>query len=165
MMLYRMADPKDVSALHELGLASYGRLKNVMTPDNWKKMESVLNSDETFPVLVSSCFPFVCEENSRLLGMAFLVPSGNPTKIYSADTSYIRMVGVHPDADGRGIAQTLTKLCIDKARETDEKTIMLHSAEIMYAARHIYEKLGFKKIRILDSHYGLEYWLYQLDIV
>jgi ribosomal protein S18 acetylase RimI-like enzyme len=165
MMLYRMADPKDVSALRELGLASYGRLKNVMTPDNWKKMESVLNSDETFPVLVSSCFPFVCEENSRLLGMAFLVPSGNPTKIYSADTSYIRMVGVHPDADGRGIAQTLTKLCIDKARETDEKTIMLHSAEIMYAARHIYEKLGFKKIRILDSHYGLEYWLYQLDIV
>jgi ribosomal protein S18 acetylase RimI-like enzyme len=160
-----MADPKDVSALRELGLASYGRLKNAMTPENWNKMASVLNSDETFPVLVSSCFPFVCEENSRLLGMAFLVPSGNPTKIYSADTSYIRMVGVHPDADGKGIAQKLTKLCIEKARETGEKTIMLHSAEIMYAARHIYEKSGFKKIRILDAHYGLEYWLYQLDIV
>jgi ribosomal protein S18 acetylase RimI-like enzyme len=163
-MLYRTADPKDVTALQELGLASYGRLKNVLTPENWIKMEFVLSSDETFPVLVSSCFPFVCEENARLLGMAFLVPSGNPTKIYSADTSYIRMVGVHPDADGRGIAQQLTSLCIEKAKETGEKTIMLHSAEIMYAARHIYEKLGFKKIRILDSHYGLEYWLYQLDI-
>lgn len=159
-----MAVSKDVPALRALGLASYGRLKNVLTPENWTKMESVLTSDQTFPVLVSTCYSFICEENSRLLGMAFLVPSGNPTKIYSADTSYIRMVGVHPEADGRGIAQALTSLCITKAKETGEKTIMLHSAEIMYAARHIYEKSGFKKIRLLDSHYGLEYWLYQLDI-
>jgi ribosomal protein S18 acetylase RimI-like enzyme len=96
--------------------------------------------------------------------MAFLVPSGNPTKIYSKETSYIRMVGVHPDADGKGIAQTLTRLCVDKAKETGEKTISLHSAEIMYAARHIYEKLGFKKIRLLDEHYGLKYWLYEYSI-
>jgi ribosomal protein S18 acetylase RimI-like enzyme len=96
--------------------------------------------------------------------MAFLVPSGNPTKIYSAETSYIRMVGVHPEAEGKGIAQTLTRLCVDKAKETGEKTISLHSAEIMYAARHIYEKLGFKKIRMLDEHYGFKYWLYQLTL-
>ncbi|HEV3221416.1 MAG TPA: GNAT family N-acetyltransferase [Puia sp.] len=163
-MVYRMADPKDVAALRALGMASYGRLKNVLTPENWIKMESVITSDQTFPLLVSSCHSFVCEENSRLLGMAFLVPSGNPTKIYSSDTSYIRMVGVHPDADGKGIAQALTKLCIDKAKETGEKTIMLHSAEIMYAARHIYEKAGFKKVRLLEEHYGLQYWLYQMDI-
>ncbi len=163
-MLYRRAESKDLEALVALGLASYGRLKNNLTPENWKKMESVLTSDQTFPLLISTCHSFVYEENSQVLGMAFLVPSGNPTKMYSADTSYIRMVGVHPDADGRGIAQRLTNLCIDKAKETGEKTIMLHSAEIMYAARHIYEKSGFKKVRLLDSHYGLQYWLYQLDI-
>jgi ribosomal protein S18 acetylase RimI-like enzyme len=163
-MIYRIAGPNDIPALRELGLASYGTLKNHLTADNWKKMESVLLSDDTFPVLVNSCFAFVCEADSQLLGMAFLVPSGNPTKIYSSDTSYIRMVGVHPDAGGKGIAQTLTSLCIQKAKELSEKTIMLHSAEVMYAARHIYEKLGFKKIQILDEHYGLEYWLYQLDI-
>ena len=74
------------------------------------------------------------------------------------------MVGVHPDADGKGIAQTLTRLCIDKAKNTGEKFISLHSAEIMYAARHIYEKLGFRKIRLLDEHYGLKYWLYEMNI-
>jgi ribosomal protein S18 acetylase RimI-like enzyme len=163
-MFFRRAETNDLEALVALGLASYGRLKNNLTPENWKKMETVITSDKTFPVLVSSCHSFVCEENSRLLGMAFLVPSGNPTKIYSAETSYIRMVGVHPDADGRGIAQTLTTMCIDKAKETGEKIISLHSAEIMYAARHIYEKAGFKKIRLLDEHYGLAYWLYQMDI-
>ena len=164
-MIYRMADPNDIPALRELGLASYGTLrKDYLSPENWKKMQAVLLSDDTFPVLVNSCFAFVCEEDSKLLGMAFLVPSGNPTKMYSADTSYIRMVGVHPDAGGKGIAQTLTSLCIEKAKELGEKIIMLHSAEVMYAARHVYEKLGFQKIRILDEHYGLEYWLYQLDI-
>jgi ribosomal protein S18 acetylase RimI-like enzyme len=96
--------------------------------------------------------------------MAFLVPSGNPTKIYSDDTRYIRMVGVHPDAGGKGIAQSLTRLCMEKAKELGEKTIMLHSAEVMYTARHVYEKLGFKKMHLLDEHYGLEYWLYRYNM-
>jgi ribosomal protein S18 acetylase RimI-like enzyme len=73
------------------------------------------------------------------------------------------MVGVDPEAAGNGIAQNLTRLCIEKAAATGEHTISLHSAEIMFAARHIYEKLGFKKVRLLDSHYGLQYWLYRYD--
>jgi ribosomal protein S18 acetylase RimI-like enzyme len=87
-----------------------------------------------------------------------------PAEILRKYIHRIRMVGVHPDADGKGIAQSLTRLCIDKAKETGEKTIMLHTAEIMHAARHIYEKLGFQKVRPLDTHYGLQYWLYQLNI-
>jgi ribosomal protein S18 acetylase RimI-like enzyme len=164
-MNYRAAEEKDISALKELGLASYGRLKKHLTPENWAKMETLLTSDHTFPLLVRDCHSFLCEENGRLLGMAYLVPRGNPTKVYSAGTSYIRMVGVHPDAGGKGIAQALTKLCMDKAKETGETMISLHSAEIMYDARHIYEKLEFKKIRLLDEHYGLKYWLYEMTLI
>ncbi len=164
-MSYRVADQDDLPALKELGLVSYGRLKKNLTSDNWAKMEALLKSDQTFPLLVRECHSFVCEENKHLLGMAFLVPSGNPTKVYSAETSYIRIVGVHPDAGGKGIAQALTKLCIEKAKETGETMVSLHSAEIMYDARHIYEKLGFKKIRLLDEHYGLKYWLYEMTLI
>ena len=164
-MNYRVAEQKDLPALEELALASYGRLKKHLTPENWTKMETLLKSAQTFPLLVRDCHSFVCEDNERLLGMAWLVPSGNPTKVYSAETSYIRMVGVHPDAGGKGIAQALTKLCIEKAKETGETIISLHSAEIMYDARHICEKLGFKKIRLLDEHYGLKYWLYEMTLI
>jgi len=163
-LIYRSADEKDIEALQELGLASYERLRNHITPGNWEKMRRVISSEDNIPLLVRNCFGFVCEEDGRLLGMAFLVPSGNPTKIYSKETSYIRMVGVHPEAGGQGIAENLTRLCLEKARESGEKTISLHSAEVMFAARHIYEKLGFKKIRLLDEHYGLAYWLYQYEI-
>jgi ribosomal protein S18 acetylase RimI-like enzyme len=164
MKLYRAAQQKDIKALQDLALASYGRLIPELTPENWIKMQSVLTSDQTFPLLIDTCHSFLCERDGILSGMAFLVPSGNPTKIYSPLTSYIRMVGVHPDAGGQGIAKTLTRLCIDRARETGEKMISLHSAEVMHAARHIYENQGFKKIRLLDEHYGLAYWLYELDI-
>lgn len=163
-MHYRSATEKDIESLKELAIASYGRLKTEMNEENWQKMQSVLTAANNFPVMVKDCHSFVCEENGILLGMAFLVPRGHPTKIYSSETSYIRMVGVRPDAGGKGIAQTLTQLCIDKAKETGEKMISLHSAEVMYAARHVYEKLGFKKIRLLDEHYGLKYWLYNLEL-
>src|ERR1700741_4498203 len=112
-MHYRGAEQQDIPALRELGLASYGRLKKHLTPENWAKMVTLLKSDQTFPLLVRDCHSIVCEENGRLLGMAYLVPRGNPTKVYSVETSYIRMVGVHPDAAGKGIAQSLTKLCIE----------------------------------------------------
>jgi len=163
-LIYRPVEEKDLDALQALALASYGRLKEYITPSNWVKMQGVIMSEDNFPHMVKNCFGFVCEEESRLLGMAFLVPSGNPTKIYSKDTSYIRMVGVHPESGGKGIAQSLTRMCMEKADETGEKTISLHSAEVMYAARHIYEKLGFQKIRLLEEHYGLPYWLYQYEI-
>jgi ribosomal protein S18 acetylase RimI-like enzyme len=163
-MHYRAANKNDLPALEELGVASYGRLKKQMSSENWLKMETLLKSDQTFPVLIRDCHSFVCEENGRLFGMAYLVPKGNPTKVYSAKTSYIRMVGVHPDAGGKGVATALIKLCIEKAKETDETMISLHSAEVMYDARHIYEKLGFQKIRLLDEHYGLKYWLYEMAL-
>jgi ribosomal protein S18 acetylase RimI-like enzyme len=163
-MPYRVADLNDLDALKSLGLASYGRLKKEMSPGNWLKMEAVITADENLPPMIRSGHSFVYEEGGRLLGMAFLVPNGHPTNIYPAETSYIRMVGVHPDADGRGIAQTLARLCVDRAKETGEKMIMLHTAEIMYAARHIYEKLGFQKIKQLEEKYGFEYWLYQLNL-
>lgn len=164
MKIYRAAQHKDIRALQDLALASYGRLIPELTPDNWIKMQKVLTSDQTFPALIGNSHSFVCEQEGTLSGMAFLIPSGNPTKIYSTHTSYIRLVGVHPEAGGQGIAKTLTRLCVEKAKETGEKKISLHSAEVMHAARHIYENLGFKKIRLLDEHYGLAYWLYELDI-
>jgi len=151
-LIYRTASEKDVAILQDLGMAAYGRLKNQMTPANWEKMRGSITSKENIPKLITIGFGFVCEKNHHIVGMAFLVPSGNPNQTYSKKTSYIRMVGVHPDAGGKGIAQNLTRLCLEKAKALGEKTISLHSAQVMYAARYIYEKLGFQPIRPLDAH-------------
>ena len=163
-MKYRLANQKDLKALQALGLASYGTMKAFLTDENWKEMETFLKSENLYSDLLLSSTPFICENKRGIIGMGFLIPSGHPTQVFPSETNYIRMVGVHPDAGGQGIAQYIPRLCIEKAKETGEKSIMLHTSELLLAARHIYEKMGFRKVRKLDLHYGMEYWLYRMDI-
>jgi ribosomal protein S18 acetylase RimI-like enzyme len=96
--------------------------------------------------------------------MAHIIPNGNPSDIFKTEWSYIRMVGVNPKYQGQGIAKSLTKMCIDKAKQTKEKTIALHTSEFMDAARHIYESLGFKVLHEIAPRLGKKYWLYTLDL-
>lgn len=83
--------------------------------------------------------------------MAFLVPRGNPTEIYEKDWSYTRLVSVNPDFVGQGIGRKLTSICIEAAKQSGEKTIALHTSELMDNARHIYESFGFKILREIDQ--------------
>jgi ribosomal protein S18 acetylase RimI-like enzyme len=161
---YRKAVPADSKQLRELGLVSYGQFQHVLTEDNWQKMELNLKREGLFEDLLGIASGFVCEHNDEIIGMAFLVPSNNPTKIFSADWSYIRMVGVDPQYTGNGIAKALTKMCMERAEESNEKTIALHTSEFMDAARHIYTNLGFKILKEIEPLFGKKYWVYTYDI-
>ena len=55
-------------------------------------------------------------------------------------------------------------MCIDIANRNGEKTIALHTSEMMDKARHIYESLGFTILREIDQRLGKRYWLYTLEI-
>ena len=80
------------------------------------------------------------------------------------DWSYLRLVAVHPDQSGKGIAKALTQLCIDRAIQTNEHTIALHTSEFMDAARYIYEGFGFELLKEIDRIFGKRYWIYTLEI-
>jgi len=163
-MKYREGDSHDVAALQKLALISYGQFQNILTEENWNRLRIHITNENLFPDLLKTSKGFVCEHENKIIGMAFLVPKGNPTEIFEADWSYIRMVGVHPNFGGKGIGKQLTQMCIDFAKSSDEKIIALHTSEYMNAARHIYESLGFKQIRELDPRYGRRYWIYRLDL-
>jgi len=45
-----------------------------------------------------------------------------------------------------------------------EAIIALHTSEFQDAARHIYEGLGFKKIRDLEPSFGKQIYLYTLNL-
>jgi ribosomal protein S18 acetylase RimI-like enzyme len=98
------------------------------------------------------------------VGVAFFVPHGNPAGFFSAEWCYIRRVGVRPEYQGKGIAQQLTQLCIEHARNTGEKTIALHTSEFMDAARHIYERTGFRRQEEVKTLFGKKYWVYLLEL-
>ncbi|MES2678417.1 MAG: GNAT family N-acetyltransferase [Bacteroidota bacterium] len=161
---YRTAVEADVPQLKELGLASYGQYKNVLSEDAWGKMAANCGDENTYRNLLSVARGFVCEFERHIIGMAFLIPRGNPFAFFEKDWTYIRMVGVDPKHEGRGIGKKLTELCVQFAKESGEKTIVLHTSEFQNAARHIYESMGFKKFKTLDLIHDKQYWLYRLEL-
>lgn len=165
-MTYRQGNVSDVANLRLLALKSWGQFQNNLTPENWQKLFNSLNRKETYLELLEKSHCIVCENaDKEIIGMAFLVSSGNPTDIYQPEWSYIRFVSVHPEYSGKGIGRQLTETCITIAKSNNEQTIALHTSEIMNKARHIYESLGFTVIREIEPRFEKRYWLYKLDIV
>lgn len=162
---FRLGTNNDKDGLRQLALLSYGEFKNILTEENWNKLYSFLAGENSYSDLLKISKCFICESSGEIIGMAYLVSRGNPTDIFHAEWSYIRMVGVNPKYGGIGIGKKLTRMCIDYAKDTKEETIALHTSEFMVTARHIYESLGFKQIKELEPRLGKRYWLYQLDLI
>lgn len=162
---FRKGNIDDLNDLKQLAIKSWGQFKTVLTDENWQILSDNLNDDNTYKNLLENSDCIVCStDENKIVGMAFLVSRGNPTEIYDKDWSYIRFVSVEPMFSGNGIGRKLTEMCIEIAKSNSEKTIALHTSELMDNARHIYETLGFKILREIDQRLGKRYWLYKLDL-
>ena len=161
---YGTGSINDLEQLLELSYLSYSQYRSALTPEHWEKLKAGLKDREKLSGLIQKSKVFTCKQGGQIIGMAYLVSSGNPTSIFDKEWCYIRMVGVHPDFRGNGIAKKLTQLCIAHAKASNEKILALHTSEYMDAARHIYEALGFQRLKELDTIFGKRYWLYTLSL-
>jgi ribosomal protein S18 acetylase RimI-like enzyme len=165
-LTYKQGTIDDLNELKQLAIKSWGQFQSKLTSDNWEKLYNSLTDDKTYTELLDKSNCIVCtSDQGKIIGMAFLVPNGNPTDIYDKEWSYIRFVSVDPDFGGQGIGRKLTAMCIETARHNKEKAIALHTSEFMDKARHIYETLGFTLLKEIDQRLGKRYWLYKLDLV
>ncbi len=162
---FRSATIADLDQLVALNLKAWGQFEEILTADNWALFHKGLADRDNVVGLLQKAITFVCENETQIVGVAYLLPSGNPTDIYPPDWSYIRFLGVDPSCRGHRIGQQLTQLCMDQAKSNNEKVIALHTSEMMDAARHIYAKLGFSIVKEIPSRFGKKYWLYKLDLV
>ncbi len=161
---YRSGTLKDKAELQELAILAYSPYTSLLSAEHANKLMAVLKDEEQISDLINHSKCFVCIHQNKLIGMAFIVLHGNPRDIFKAEWAYIRMLGIHPDYEGKGIAKKLTHMCLTYAKENNEKTVALHTSEFMDAARHIYEGLGFKKEKEIEPRYGKKYWLYLKDL-
>lgn len=159
----RIAGHSDLKKLQALGLVAYGQFKSILSAENWEKWEEGFNSDTNFSNLLDIGICIVCEKEKDIVGMAFLIPAGNPFLYFKEEWSYIRYVAVHPQHEGKGIGKMLTQLCIDEAALREESVIALHTSEFQDAARHIYEGLGFEKQKEFTV-FDRKYWIYTRSI-
>jgi len=165
-LTYKQGSIDDLNELKDLAVKSWGQFQSKLTSNNWTKLYTSLTDDKTYTELLDKSNCLVCtSDQGKIIGMAFLVPNGNPTDIYDKEWSYIRFVSVDPDFGGQGIGRKLTAMCIETARKNEEKAIALHTSELMDKARHIYETLGFTILEEIDQRLGKRYWLYKLDLI
>jgi DNA-binding MarR family transcriptional regulator/GNAT superfamily N-acetyltransferase len=84
----------------------------------------------------------------------------------SASVARIRLLLVDPKARGLGLGAQLTDECIRFARRAGYRKITLWTHRVLTAARHVYEKAGFKLTRserhrswgkpVISEHWDLE---------
>jgi ribosomal protein S18 acetylase RimI-like enzyme len=163
-LIYRTGSIADKEQLQRLVLAAYGKYAEVLGKEHWEKMKSGMENDATLLELLAKSTVFVCEAEDAIIGMAFLIPSGNPTEHFDTTWSYIRWVGVDPRYEGRGIGKALTRMCVEQAMATNEQTIALHTSEFQNAARHIYEGMGFNVKKEIGPILGKRYWVYTMEL-
>jgi DNA-binding MarR family transcriptional regulator/N-acetylglutamate synthase-like GNAT family acetyltransferase len=113
--------------------------------------------DETFEALVAAiaarfirCFNpkrercWIAERDGQIVGSVFVVEK-------SLNVAQLRLLIVDPPARGAGIGRRLVAECIDFARRTGYRKIMLWTNGGLDAARHLYEDAGFRLTRE-ESH-------------
>jgi ribosomal protein S18 acetylase RimI-like enzyme len=164
-MNYRKGNSNDLKALKNLAIKSWRQFQNELTPENWKKLENNLSNDKTYIDLLENSYNIICiNDSEEIIGMSFLVPKGNPTDLFDKDWCYIRYVTVDPNYCGQGIGRHLTEKLIQYAKDNGEKTIALHTSEMMNKARHIYESLGFTILKEIEPRFDKKYWIYTLEV-
>lgn len=108
-------------------------------------------------------------EEGRILGTVTLeledrVPGGHERPALEPDQAHVRMLGVHPDAQGRGIGKRLMLACIDRARREGKARMSLDTTDQMKVAQHLYESMGFRREpdQVFDDGFRLR--VYELPL-
>jgi len=138
-MHIRAARPDEAAAVGELTVAAY---QDWLEGERDPYAEHLRNPEAR--LLEAELFVAVDQDDRTLLGTVTICPEGSAWReIGQGDEGEFRMLGVAPEARGRGIGGALTQFCLDRFREVGASAIVLSTLPEMAAAHRIYERLGF----------------------
>ena len=110
----------------------------------------------------------VAEYSGRLVGAVTFYSNTSPSDQggWPAGWTGIRLLAVHPDARGMGIARVLMDECVRRSRLRSATALGLHTTELMGIARGMYERMGFVRVPEYDFQAGSEVVVmgYRLDL-
>jgi ribosomal protein S18 acetylase RimI-like enzyme len=157
----REAGVEELAAVENLVKTAYREFQPLMPEAAWSRWMD--NISETLHA--PGGMVLVAEHGGRIEGVVKFYPDAGQSHLghWPAGAASIRLLAVSPASRGQGYGVRLTQECLRRARELKIPTIFLYTATFMAAARHIYEKLGFKRAPEFDRDPGPI--AYRLDLV
>ena len=98
--------------------------------------------------------------------VTFCPPGSSYRELAGVGEGEFRMLGVSPEARGRGVARALVTHCLERSRALGLGEVVLCSMDRMSAAHALYESLGFRRDETLDWEpgSGVVLWGYRLAL-
>ena len=88
---------------------------------------------------------WIAEKDHEIVGCVFLVKK-------SATVAQLRLLLVEPKARGLGVGTRLVDECTAFAKSVGYRSIILWTNDVLHAARHVYEKAGYRLVREENHH-------------
>ena len=137
---------QDKDIVRKLLIDSYSQYEEVFrSPEAWsnyvQNIKDSLDNPNVEQILIAKHGP-------DIVGSIQLFESGE--KAYQRSEldiqhPVVRLLAVHPNARGLGVAQAFLRESMDIAAASGAKYLYLHTGDIMEAARALYEWLGFER--------------------
>ena len=142
----RDARPDEWAEVGEVVVAAYEHAGLVSNDGYLAHIREVEDRATAARVLVA------VDEDDRILGSVTYVdgPDSAYAEIEREGEAGVRMLGVRPEAQGRGIGQALMDACIDLARAAGRDRLVLVTTGVFKHAARLYLRNGFKRARDRD---------------
>ena len=80
---FRRGNSTDIAQIKELTWLAYSQYADVISKSTLQEWQTNLSSEKTYADLLKISDCFVCEYESKIIGSIFLIPQGNPSKLFS----------------------------------------------------------------------------------
>lgn len=144
----RPVRPAEYDAVGQVIAAAYLALPNLPGDSDWyfDEIRDVRKRADLSCVLAA-----VADDGSVLGGVTYVSGPDDPySEELGACDAGIRMLGVAPEAQRRGVGRALVEACIERAIAAGRNRVVLHTGVWMPAAQRLYARLGFRREPALD---------------